>query len=108
MGGCQCESNNQQNFDEQIDLGSTQIILYYSNENTASRALKAFLDAGKFRYEKNQVDLFKLQSHSQDILKLNPEGTVPFLLINDELFQESPSVMRLLTTIISPLASFYP
>ena len=52
--------------------------------------------------------MFKEENKSADILKLNPDGKVPFVVINDEVYKESASVMRLITAIVSPLYKYYP
>ena len=49
--GCTTESNLNSK-EGQVDIGAIKIKLYYANESPPSRALKSFLDAGNFRYEK--------------------------------------------------------
>lgn len=52
--------------------------------------------------------MFKEENKSPEILKLNPEGKVPFVVINGEVYTESASVLRLIAQIMKPLASYYP
>ena len=49
--GCNTETNLNSS-DGQVDIGAIKIKLVYASESNPSRALKSFLDAGNFRYEK--------------------------------------------------------
>lgn len=87
---------------------SFKIKLYYSTESQPSKALKSFLDAGRFKYESQIVDMFKGENKSPEIVKMNPAGQVPFVVINDDVYLESSSVLRLLSQIMPSLSSYYP
>ena len=54
------------------------------------------------------MDLFKGENKSPEILQLNPDGKVPFVVINNDVYKESSSILRLVSSIVSPLTSYYP
>lgn len=49
--GCNTESNLNSK-EGQVDIGAIKIKLVWSLESQPARALKSFMDAGNFRYEK--------------------------------------------------------
>ena len=52
--------------------------------------------------------MFKEENKSPEILKMNPDGKVPFVIINNDIYKESASILRLVSSIVSPLTSYYP
>jgi|TARA_B110000305_G_C19104955_1_gene477000 glutathione S-transferase len=52
--------------------------------------------------------MFKGENKSPEILKLNPDGKVPFVIINNDIYKESASILRLVASIVGPLTSYYP
>ena len=105
--GCNTESSLNSK-EGQVDIGAIKIKLYYATESAPSRAVKSFLDAGNFKYEKCCLDLFKGENKSPEIIKLNPDGKVPFVVINNDIYKESASILRLVSSIVAPLTSYYP
>lgn len=44
--------------------------------------MKSILDAGKINYEGIKVDTFKKEHRSAKIVKMNPNGAIPFISVN--------------------------
>lgn len=73
------------------------IELYWSLPSQPSRALKAFMDDSGLPYTDRHLDIRKGEARSPEILKLNPAGTVPFLVIDGRPMVETVAIMRYLT-----------
>lgn len=50
----------------------------------------------------------KDKSYSDEILKLNPQGDVPFTIINGHVYNEAAAQMKLLAELVPELVQFYP
>ena len=84
------------------------IKLYWNPASQPARAIKSLLEAGKVPHEAINVDLFAGEHKTEKILKLNPSGTVPFIVLNDKSYLESAAILRYLTQKIPSLKEFYP
>ena len=103
-----CSAESAKNADGQVDLQSAKIDLYWNMFSQPSRAVKSLLDAGNVKYSDHHLDLFKGEHKQPDILKINPAGQVPFVVINGEVCTESAATLRLLASVVKPLNVYYP
>ncbi|WP_161998233.1 glutathione S-transferase family protein [Silvanigrella paludirubra] len=63
-------------------MSSHQIILYESPASRSDR-VKFLLEEIKIPYNKKTISIPKKEYKSEDFLKINPNGTVPFLIDNE-------------------------
>jgi glutathione S-transferase len=61
-----------------------------------------------FKYEDFNLDLTKNEQKSPKILAINPKGTIPFLVFNNEVLTESSAILRFLASMIESLKEYYP
>ena len=50
----------------------------------------------------------KGENRQPEILRINPDGKLPFVNINSDIYKESASILRLVSSIVAPLTSYYP
>ena len=74
---------------KQVRKSFLGIKLYWSVVTPSSRAIKSLLVAGDIEHSEVIVDLNKGENKSPEILKLNPAGTVPFMIVKGKVFTES-------------------
>ena len=61
-----------------------------------SRAIKCFLLEADIEHEDIHVDMTTAEHKSDEIMKLNPAGLVPFIVLDDKVYTESTAIMRYL------------
>lgn len=76
--------------------------------SACNRSLKSLLEHVSINYEDRHVDMLKGEHKSEECLKLNPEGTIPFLVVNDKPLFESASLLRFIANAIPGLNYLYP
>jgi glutathione S-transferase len=59
------------------------LVLHHAWRSSASRRVRLCLEEKGLAYESRVVDLEKLEHHSADYLKINPNGVVPALILTD-------------------------
>ena len=64
--------------------------------------------ASNLRYEEFNLDLTKNEQKSPQILALNPKGSLPFLVFNNEVLTESGAILRFVAQMIDSLKKYYP
>ena len=72
------------------------IELYWSLPSQPSRALKALLDDAGIAFTEKHLDLTTGETRTPAVLKLNPNGTVPFLVVDGRPMTETVAIMRYL------------
>lgn len=114
MGGNICASNTADTVNQVEELQSTQsknieqITLYWNLGDANSRSIRAFLQNSKQNVQFVSVDLLSNENYDPEILKLNPSGSIPFVVIEDETFVESNAILRMLCRICPEFESMYP
>ena len=84
-------------------MSSLQLI--WSRVSQPSRALKSFLADSGIPHTERELDMFKGEHKSPEIIALNPAGTVPFIIENGEVMVESVAIMRYLSDKYSAQAA---
>ena len=84
------------------------IKLYWTIGSQPSRAIRCLLLAGKVPHEAINVDFFKGENRTPEMLKINPSGLIPFITVNDQSFFESAAILRYLAQKFPSLNSYYP
>lgn len=95
----------------QNDDLAVDIKLYWNIVSQPSRAIKSLLLAGDVLHEDFIIDnnaAAKDNSYSEEILQLNPQGDVPFTIINGQVYNESAAQLKLLSQLNPKLFQFYP
>ena len=82
--------------------------LYWTLGSQPARAIKSLLEAGKVPHEAIDVKLFEGEHKSEKILKLNPSGMIPFIVLNDKSYFESGAILRYLAQKYPSLNAYYP
>jgi len=62
---------------------SAGLVLYHAWRSSASRRVRLCLEEKGLRYETREVDMANLEHHSPAYLKINPNGVVPTLVLED-------------------------
>ena len=64
--------------------------------------------ASGFKFEDFNLDLTKNEQKSPKIMVMNPKGTIPFLLFNNEVLTETSANLRFIATMVESLKKYYP
>ena len=64
--------------------------------------------ASGFKFEDFNLDLTKNEQKSPKIMALNPKGTIPFLLFNNEVLTETSANLRFIASMVESLKKYYP
>lgn len=73
-----------------------KITLYWCVVSQPSRAIQALLTAGDVQFESKHLDIFKGENRTPEMLAINPAGSLPFLLVDNEPLYESAAILRYL------------
>jgi glutathione S-transferase len=87
---------------------TADIKLYWSLASPPSRAVKALLVAGDIEHDEQLIDVTKGQGKTPEMLKLNPLGTVPFVVVKGKTYTDSQAIMRYLAMKYPSLNKYYP
>ena len=68
------------------------IVLYNAPRSSASRRVRLCLEEKGLPYENRAVDMERLEHHSPEYLKINPDGVVPTLLHDGRPLHESGTI----------------
>ena len=85
-----------------------KIDLYHHPLSQPSRALHALLVAGDVPFESHLLNVLKGEHKAPDILKINPAGTIPFILVDGEPLYESAAILRYIAVKFPSCAAYYP
>ena len=72
------------------------IVLYNAPRSSASRRVRLCLEEKGLSYENRTVEMERLEHHSSEYLKINPNGVVPTMLHNGKPLQESGTICEYL------------
>ncbi len=59
------------------------LVLFHGWRSSASRRVRLCLAEKRLEFESRTVDLTKMEHHKPEFLKLNPNGVIPLLILND-------------------------
>jgi glutathione S-transferase len=81
------------------------LVLHHAWRSSASRRVRLCLEEKNLAYEGRLVDLEKLEHHSAEYLKINPNGVVPALIHDGRSLYESGTICEYLDEVFpeSPL-----
>ncbi len=68
------------------------LILHHAWRSSASRRVRLCLEEKGLEYESHAVDLGKLEHHSPEYLKINPNGVIPTLVHDGRALYESGTI----------------
>jgi glutathione S-transferase len=68
------------------------LVLHHAWRSSASRRVRLCLEEKGLAYESHPVDLAKMEHHSPEYLKLNPNGVVPALVHDGKPIYESGTI----------------
>jgi glutathione S-transferase len=85
-----------------------KIKLYWCIVSACNRALKSLMIHGNVNNEDIYVDMLKGEHKSEECLKYNPDGTIPFLVVNGKCLKESASLLRFIANAFPGLNYLYP
>jgi glutathione S-transferase len=66
------------------------------------------LDAGDVKHEAIHVSIVKGEHKTDEIKKINPKGTIPFITVDDVPYYESAAILRYLAVRCPEINKFYP
>jgi glutathione S-transferase len=72
------------------------MILHHSWRSSASRRVRLCLEEKGLGYESHVVDMAKLEHHSPEYLKINPNGVIPALIHDGRPLHESGTICEYL------------
>jgi glutathione S-transferase len=84
-----------------------KIDLYWMPMSQPSRAVKALLVAGDVPHEDHILDLMKGEHKTEDMLKINPAGSVPFITVDGEPLYESAAILRYIAVKFPSCNKYY-
>lgn len=72
------------------------IVLYNARRSSASRRVRLCLEEKGLAYDDRAVDMERLEHHSPDYLRINPNGVVPTMLHDGKPLHESGTICEYL------------
>ncbi len=72
------------------------IILYNAPRSSASRRVRLCLEEKGLPYDNRAVDMERLEHHSAEYLKINPDGVVPTMVHDGRPLHESGTICEYL------------
>ena len=72
------------------------MILHHGWRSSASRRVRLCLEEKGLTYESHVVDMAKLEHHSPEYLKINPNGVIPTLIHDGRPLHESGTICEYL------------
>jgi glutathione S-transferase len=75
------------------------LVLHHAWRSSASRRVRLCLEEKGLAYESHPVDLAKMEHHSAEYLKLNPNGVIPTLLHEGRPLHESGTICEYLDEV---------
>ena len=86
----------------------SELKVYWNLGSQPGKAVKAFLLTKNIPHEDHHVDMGKMEHKSEEILKLNPMGQIPFITVDGKPFRESTAILRYFADRYPELHEFYP
>jgi glutathione S-transferase len=78
---------------------SAGLVLHHAWRSSASRRVRLCLEEKGLAYESHPVDLAKLEHHSPEYLRINPNGVIPTLLHDGRALYESGTICEYLDEV---------
>jgi glutathione S-transferase len=75
---------------------NAMMILHHGWRSSASRRVRLCLEEKGLSYESHHVDMAKLEHHSPEYLKINPNGVIPTLIHDGRPLHESGTICEYL------------
>jgi glutathione S-transferase len=75
------------------------LVLHHAWRSSASRRVRLCLEEKGLAYESHPVDLGKLEHHSPEYLKINPNGVIPTLVHDGRALYESGTICEYLDEV---------
>jgi len=75
------------------------LVLHHAWRSSASRRVRLCLEEKGLKYESHPVDLGKLEHHSPEYLKINPNGVIPTLVHDGRALYESGTICEYLDEV---------
>ena len=75
------------------------LVLHHAWRSSASRRVRLCLEEKGLAYESHPVDLAKLEHHSPEYLRINPNGVIPTLLHDGRALCESGTICEYLDEV---------
>src|SRR4051794_12882738 len=77
-------------------VSSPMMILHHGWRSSASRRVRLCLEEKGLTYESHVVDMARLEHHSPEYLKINPNGVIPTLIHDGRPLHESGTICEYL------------
>lgn len=71
-------------------------VLYHGWRSSASRRVRLCLEEKELSYESHVIDMAKMEHHSPEFLKINPNGVIPALIYDGRPLYESGTICEYL------------
>lgn len=78
---------------------SSVLVLHHAWRSSASRRVRLCLEEKGLAYEGHIVDLSKMEQHSPEYLKINPNGVIPTLIHDGRALYESGTICEYLDEV---------
>src|SRR5262245_13112056 len=75
------------------------LVLHHAWRSSASRRVRLCLEEKGLKYEGHIVDLSKMEQHSPEYLKINPNGVIPTLIHDGRALYESGTICEYLDEV---------
>jgi glutathione S-transferase len=75
------------------------LVLHHAWRSSASRRVRLCLEEKGLKYESHPVDLSKMEQHSPEYLKINPNGVIPTLVHDGRALYESGTICEYLDEV---------
>jgi glutathione S-transferase len=75
------------------------LVLHHAWRSSASRRVRLCLEEKGLAYESHPVDLSKMEHHSAEYLKINPNGVIPTLVHDGRALYESGTICEYLDEV---------
>ena len=75
------------------------LVLHHAWRSSASRRVRLCIEEKDLAYEGHVIDLAKMEHHSPEYLKINPNGVIPALIHDDRPLHESGTICEYLDEV---------
>lgn len=81
------------------------ITLYYNVLSQPSRSVKTIMNMGNINHSTVNIDIMKGEQRGEAFLKINPRGTIPYMVEGDWRLGESTAILKYLCETRSSIPS---
>ena len=87
----------------------SEMTLYYNEISQPSRAVKTLLMIGNIPHKDVLLNIFKGENRTEEFLKINPRGQVPYISQGDFVLTESNAILKYIcNSYLSLPETWYP